>query len=92
LACASISASRASPFSSGLVWTKEWRARRSRRAKGVGETVRTERVMRRIEVAPGAMGVAAIGFGGYFVCFRRVDSESGRAAEIWPGWGEILRR
>lgn len=48
--------------------------------------------MRRMEVAPGAMGVAAIGFGGYFVCLRRVDSESGRAAEIWPGWGEILRR
>jgi len=58
---ASIIASRASPRSAGLVWTKEWRARRSRRAKGVGETLRTVKVIRRIEVAPGAMGVEVTG-------------------------------
>jgi hypothetical protein len=43
---------------------KEWRATRSRRAKGVGETLRTERVIRRIEVAPGAMGEWVAGLGG----------------------------
>lgn len=48
--------SRASPFSFGFVWMNEWRARRSSKANGVGDTFRTERVIRRIDVAPGAIG------------------------------------
>lgn len=90
LAWASMIASRASPFSFGLVWTKEWRARRSKRANGVGETFRTESVIRRMEVAPGAIGAALTSFGGYLDCFNSVDRDNGRAAEICPGVGEIL--
>lgn len=56
----------------------------------MGEMFRTERVIRRIDVAPGAMGVDAARLGGYDVCERSVDNDNGRAAEICPGVGAIL--
>ena len=48
--------------------------------------------MRRIDVAPGAIGVTVTGLGGYAVCFSNPDKDSGSAAEICPGVGAMLRK